>query len=128
MTVVDARGFASQCKAIVHVVGGAAPTTNATIVDGSAQDQTQSTTAVATDTTSSSTSTVSDTTTQVSDTATKVSSNVSDKVTSILSTGEGVWSKMRQMSLVAIGLFFIVFIIIFVMRKMFGGGDEGGHH
>jgi hypothetical protein len=49
-------------------------------------------------------------------------------VTSILSTGEGVWSQMRQMSLVAIGLFFIVFIIIFVMRKMFGGGDEGGHH
>ncbi len=126
MTVVDGRGFSSQCAAIVHVLGGTETgAANTTIVPATTATGTSTTTGAGTAT--SGTTVSADPVSAVTDTATTVGTNVSDKVTSVLSSGQGIWDKMRQMSLVAIGLFFIVFIIIFVMKKMFGGGDEGHH-
>jgi hypothetical protein len=127
MTVVDGRGFSSQCAAIVHVLGSAnQEATGTTIVSGGTTVQGTSTT-TSTGTTTGGSSVSADPVGAVTDTASNIGGNVSEKVTSVLSSGQGIWDKMRQMSLVAIGLFFIVFIIIFVMKKMFGGGDEGHH-
>jgi hypothetical protein len=126
MTVVDGRGFSSQCAAIVHVLGGTETgAANTTIIPAAGTTGTSTTTGTGTAT--SGTTVTTDPVTAVTDTASTVGTNVSEKVTSVLSSGQGIWDKMRQMSLVAIGLFFIVFIIIFVMKKMFGGGDEGHH-
>jgi hypothetical protein len=121
MTVVDGRGFSSQCAAIVHVLGGGKLEAGTTITPG-----TGATTSTGT-TTGGTGETVTNTDGPLSEKAQEITGNVSEKVTSVLSSGQGIWDKMRQMSLVAIGLFFIIFIIIFVMRKMFGGGDEGHH-
>jgi hypothetical protein len=135
MTVVDARGIANQCAAIVHVTGSPEIRTNGTMIDSGATGTAASTTQAAGNGTGGTTAPAdgslvdsgSNGTTQVGTEAAKIGTNVSDKVTSVLSSGQGIWNKMRQMSLVAIGLFFIIFIIIFVMRKMFGGGDEAHH-
>jgi hypothetical protein len=136
MTVVDGRGFSSQCAAIVHVVGSPKKDAATTIVGGVTGDGMTNTsqgaggTIVQADTSSNTDTGIApagDSIDAVTNTASKIGGNVTDKVTSVLSSGQSIWDKMRQMSLVAIGLFFIIFIIIFVMRKMFGGGDEGHH-
>lgn len=127
MTVVDGRGFSSQCSAIVHVLGsGVIEATGTTIIPG-AGTTTGTQTGTTTGSTTGGTSTVTTTDGPLSDTAQQITGNVSEKVTSVLSSGESIWNKMRQMSLVAIALFIIIFIIIFVMKKMFGGGEEGHH-
>lgn len=127
MTVVDGRGFSTQCAAIVHVLGSAnKEATGTTIIPGTTTATGTSTNANS-GTTSGGTVSSGDPVTAVTDTASNIGGNVSEKVTSVLSSGQSIWDKMRQMSLVAIGLFFIIFIIIFVMKKMFGGGDEGHH-
>ncbi len=124
MTVVDGRGFSSQCAAIVHVLGsGKVEATGTTIVPAPG-----TTSGVQTDAVNGGVDgTTVNSNGPLNETAQKITGNVSEKVTSVLSSGESIWNKMRQMSLVAIGLFFIIFIIIFVMKKMFGGGDEGHH-
>jgi hypothetical protein len=133
MTVVDGRGFASQCAAIVHVLNSGKVDAATTIVPGvgaSMKDGSTMTDQATTLTDENAVNTDSSSSDPIADaagTVTKIGGNVSDKVTSVLSTGEGVWDKMRQMSVVAIGLFFVIFIIMFVMRKMFGGGDEAAH-
>lgn len=59
--------------------------------------------------------------------ASKVGTNVLEKITSALGGGQSVWERIRMVSMIALGIFFVLAIVVFVMKKMFGGGGEGGH-
>lgn len=59
--------------------------------------------------------------------ATKVGTNVLEKITGALGSGQSIWERIRVVSMIALGIFIVLAVVVFVMRKMFGGGGEGGH-
>jgi hypothetical protein len=59
--------------------------------------------------------------------AAKVGTNVLEKITSALGSGQSVWERIRVVSMIALGIFIVLAVVVFVMKKMFGGGGEGGH-
>lgn len=56
-----------------------------------------------------------------------VSSNIFAKILGGVETGQTVWDRIRSVSLIAIALILILGVIVFIMKRVFGGGGEGGH-
>jgi hypothetical protein len=59
--------------------------------------------------------------------ANKVGTNILSQITSTLGGGASVWERIRVVSMIALGIFIVLAIVVFVMKKMFGGGGEGAH-
>lgn len=57
----------------------------------------------------------------------QVGGNVMDKITGALSGGTSIWERIRTVSMIALGIFLVLAVVVLVMKKMFGGGGEGGH-
>lgn len=129
MTVVDSRGFSSQCAAVVNIAGTpitTSTTVNAPVVAGASTTNGGATTTVGTVPVAG-VAPSTDPLTQVTSGAVKIGGNVTDKVTNTLETGKSLWERIRQMSMFAIGIILVLFILVFIMRKVFGGGEEAHH-
>lgn len=129
MTVVDSRGFSSQCAAVINIAGtpvaSNAQSITVPLVAGATTTNGGITTATGTQVTGVTNTT--DPLTTVTSGATAIGNNVTDKVTNTLSTGLTLWERIRQMSMFAIGIIMVLFILVYIARKVFGGGEEGHH-
>jgi hypothetical protein len=57
----------------------------------------------------------------------EVGGNILESFTSTLGSGQSIWERIRMVSMIALGIFIVLAVVVLVMRKMFGGGGEGGH-
>jgi hypothetical protein len=111
MIVVSEDGLASQCSAVISVINGGQVTTNtngAVITPNQTVDASNPLTAVV-------------------DVSGNVAASVTDKITDVATTGQGIWDKVRNVSIVAIGVILLLGLLVFIMRSMFGGGGEAAH-
>lgn len=134
MTVVNERGASAQCAANI-VVQGTAPVSAQTVVvnqqgvpvvgqattsEGAQQSGTQTTPTVQYDANGNQIVTA-------TDEAQKVGNNILGSITGTLSSGQSIWERIRLVSMIALGIFIVLSVVVFVMKKVFGGGGEGGH-
>lgn len=113
MTVVSDSGSTAQCIAKILMEGSSSNTTGTTVTDAS--------------TVETSTDPVGATVDAVTAKTSEVSSNIFSKILGGVETGQTVWDRIRSVSLVAIALIIILGVIVFIMKRIFGGGGEGGH-
>jgi hypothetical protein len=127
MTVVNEDGASSQCMGKIIMEGAGTATIPGTSTTTTSETTSGSSAAQATALGESAGQTVSNGLTTAANAAETTTNTVSGFFSG-LSSGGSVWDKIRSVSLVAIVLIVILAIVVFIMRTMFGGGGEGGHH
>jgi hypothetical protein len=124
MVVVNEFGASTQCAANI-VVKGTAPVGSQTLTVGTPA-QTNGAVAVPTPA-AAEVDENGDPVSAATAKASAVSGNIGDKIVSAVGTGQSIWERIRSMSLIALGIFIVLAVVVGVMKKMFGGGGEGAH-